>query len=819
MNLNFKDNILPHLIAVMIFLLLTVIFFSPLIFNDKNLAQNDILQGAGAGQEIVEYREQTGKEALWTNSMFGGMPAYLINTKWSGDLMAYVAAVYRLGLPSPADILFVAMLSFYILLLAFKVRPYLAIAGAIAFGLGSFNIISIEAGHIWKVRAIAYMPLVLAGVHLVFRKKYLPGLVLTALAVALEIRANHLQITYYLFLLLLIYGIVMLIFQFREDGLQSVLKISGTLLVAGILAITCNFGRLWTVYEYGQFSIRGPSELTSGESPTSAGLDKDYAFRWSNGIMEPITFIIPNFYGGASQQSLDSDSNLGEVLSRNGLAPVQVREQLRNVTTYWGQQPGVAGPVYAGSIMVLFFVLGLLLAPKKHVYWIAIAVGLSIALSWGSNFQMFNYFMFDYFPGYDKFRSVTMTVVIALLCIPLLAMLALEKVMVEGWTERNRKKFYLAGGIVLGFLLLIALLAGIFSFRGSVDEVLSQGGAPDWYIDALRSDRKDLLRSDAIRSLLFAGAVFAVVFYYLKTKLSETLALVLIILLTCLDHWFVNKRYISTDDFITRPIQTFEDPNEADQFILSDPQLNIRVLNLQGPWNEARTSFHHQSLGGYHGAKMRRYQDLIERCLTPEIETLISQLRANQSDFSAVPVINMLNTKYLLAGDRRESVITNRNPWGNAWFVSKVEEVSSPDQEIQATCNLTDPQTAVVNSSRWNLNYTDLSGDGSIELMEATPNFLKYSSSNRGAGLAVFSEIFYPKGWKASIDGESAEILQVNYILRGLEIPAGEHTIEFTFEPAAYYTGNTIMLIGSLLLLLLGLYTLFHQLKFAVRNE
>ncbi len=809
--MNLKKDILPHVIAVAVFLLLTVILFSPVIFQGKGLAQHDILQGAGAGQEIVEYRQQTGKEALWTNSMFSGMPAYLINLRWSGDLMRYVTKVYSLGLPSPADITFVGMLSFYILLLVFGVRPYLAIAGAVAFALGTFNIISIEAGHIWKVRAIAYMPLVLAGVHLVFRKKYLPGFILTALAVAFEIRANHLQITYYLFLLLLIYGAVMLIFEYRENGFNSLIKISGVLIAAALVAICCNLGRMWTVYEYGQYSIRGASELTSATNGDSDGLDKAYAFRWSNGILEPVTLIIPNFFGGASQQTLDNDSNLGEVLARNGLAPVQVRDQLQRVNTYWGDQPGVAGPVYAGAVIALFFVLGLLIVLKKHVYWLVIATVFSIVLSWGSNFEAFNYFMFDYFPGYDKFRSVTMALVIALMCIPLLATLAIERLWDLGWNENTRKKLFTAGGIVLGFLLLSAVFSGIHGFRGGVDEMLSQQ-APAWYMEALRADRQDLLRNDAIRSLVFALLAGCVALFYVRQKLSGTLAALLLVLLITMDHLLVNKRYITTDDFVSNPTQAFSLPNQADQFILSDAQPNIRVLNLQNPWSEARTSYHHSSLGGYHGAKMRRYQDMIERCLTPEIENLIGQLRANSIDFAGFPSLNMLNTKYLLAGDRRESVITNNQNWGNAWFVSAINGVSSPDEEIAATCALTNSRTAVINTMRWPLTASSLS-TGSIQLVESTTNYLKYQSSNSGSGLAVFSEVYYPKGWKALIDGQPANIIQANYILRALEIPSGDHTIEFKFQPAAYTVGNKVMIFASILLIAAGLFTVYLQFK------
>ena len=425
--MNFKQNILPHVAAVAIFLVTTVVFYNPLVIGGKTIRQHDIVQGLGASQEIIEFRNETGGEALWTNSMFGGMPAYLINTQWSGDLILYVHRALTLWLPAPAGVTLVSCITFYILLLVFKVRPWLAVIGGLAFSLGTFNIISIEAGHMWKMWAIAYMPLVLAGVHLTFDRKYIFGMALTALGLALELRSNHLQITYYLLLLLLIYGGTHLVFAIREGKVNILAKSLGYLAVAALLALGCSLGKIWSVYEYGQFSTRGPSDLVNTEGPSN-GLDREYVFHWSNGITEPVTLLIPEFFGGPSVKSLPVDSNLGEALRAHGMAPVQIRQQLQQVTTYWGDQPGVAGPSYAGAIVIFLFVLGYSLTEKRHLIWISIAIILSTMLSWGHNFESFNNFIFDYLPGYNKFRSVSMTLVIALLCIPLAAFMGLEKI-------------------------------------------------------------------------------------------------------------------------------------------------------------------------------------------------------------------------------------------------------------------------------------------------------------------------------------------------------------------------------------------------------
>ena len=810
--MNFKQTILPHLVAVLIFLLVTVVFYSPIVFGGKTINQHDIARGFGASQEIIDFRVNTGEEALWTNSMFGGMPAYLINTQWSGDLMLYVHRMLTLWLPSPAGVTLVSCITFYILLLVFKVRPWLAVVGGLAFSLGSFNIVSIEAGHMWKMWAIAYMPLVLGGVHLIFRGKFLQGMALTALALALELRSNHLQITYYLMLMLLIYGAVQLLYAVRTNQTKSLFKSVAYLTVAVILALGCNFGKIWSVYEYGQYSTRGPSDLVNSEGPAN-GLDKEYAFRWSNGITEPLTLLIPEFFGGPSVSSLSVDSNLGESLRVHGMAPVQIRQQLQQVYTYWGTQPSTAGPSYAGAIVIFLFVLGYSFTEKKHLIWITIAIVLSTILSWGHNFEGFNNLMFDYFPGYNKFRSVSMTLVIALLCIPLAAFLGLENLLYRLREPESLKKLLVAAAITAAILLVAIIYSGIGDFRAPVDDRLT-GQVPPWFIDSLRSDRASLLRGDAVRSLILVILAVAALFYTIKDKIGFSVLYGILGVLMLFDLWGVDRRYLQSDDFVRSNKASETIPTAADQRILNDPDINYRVLSyLQNPWAETSTSYFHKSIGGYHGAKMKRYQELIDGCLDSQYRDLLQSLQNRESDWGRFGVINMMNTRYFLLGADENGVAANSSALGSAWLVSKATNVTSADDELAGVCSIDLSSTAIVDESRFKLSASEFDNSGNISLVEYQPNYLKYNFENQANALAVFSEIYYPKGWSATIDGKPAKILRANYILRALEIPGGSHVIEFHFKPKAYAVGNKVMMAFSILLILLFAGTFFLRVK------
>lgn len=805
-NISFKSQVLPHIIAIVVFLVITVVFFSPIFFGNKAIQQSDVLQGLGAGQEIKEYREATGEEPLWTNSMFGGMPAYLISVLYPGEeILNTLHNIYSLWLPRTPDLIFKAMLSFYILLLVFGIRPYLAIAGAIAFGLGTYNLISIEAGHIWKVDAIAYMPLVLAGIHTTLKGNRIWGFTLTALALAFEIDSNHLQITYYLLLIVLIYGIAMLIHAIRQHHLKPFLINSAIVILAVVLAVGATAGRLWNTYQYGKYSIRGASELTNSgnaQEENSSGLTRDYAFAWSIGKLETFTLMVPDFSGGGSSRGLDQDSETAELLASNNMNRQQINQILSNIPTYWGEKPFTGGPTYAGAIICFLFILGCFLAPKEHRIWLIVATVLSIVLAWGRNFAVFNDFMFNYFPGYNKFRAVEMSMVIALLCMPLLGFLGLETLLKKEFTQQTQKKFWIASGITAGILLTLIVFAGAGDYEASVDQQLLSAGYPQNIIDAIRDDRQALLRTDAFRSLFFVAVAIALAYFYLKRKINYTIVASGLGLFILIDLWGVDKRYLNEEDYVraSNRLGYFE-PTEADQEILQDTT-HYRVLNLQNTFNEGRTSYFHASIGGYHGAKIRRYQDLIEHYLNNEINTVIQQLQQGNRDFNNIPVLNMLNAKYIMAGSSRNAVLVNPNALGNAWFVSKVRTVNSPDEEIEALGNLDPAQTAVVDVSKFPVEQNSYNQEGSIQLTEYKPNYLKYEANATGESFAVFSEIYYADGWKALLDGKEVDHVRANYILRAMQVPPGNHTIEFVFDPPSYRVGSTVMMISSILLVL-----------------
>jgi len=792
--MDFK-KITPHIIAVVIFLIINLIMYWPMYLEDKGLNQNDILQGAGANQETIEYRNRTGDEALWTNSMFSGMPAYLINTVWSGNLIKHIPITIDKIIGSPASHTFVAMISFYILLLVFRVNPYLAMSGGFVYGLNTFFLISVEAGHIWKVAAVSWMPLVLAGIILTFQRKYLYGFILTALSMALEIRSNHYQITYYLLLIVLVFGIFKLYHAIKNKEIPQFGKTIGILIVAVTLGLGANFGKLWSAYEYGKFSIRGPAVLSSNDQ-SSGGLDRDYAFAWSNGVWEPLTFLVPNFYGGASQQKVSMDSDLAQGLKSRGAGSGQVRSFVQNVPTYWGDQPFTSGPYYLGAIAIFLFFLGALLV-KGHIKWWLVSTSiLGIVLSWGDNFETFNYFIFDYLPGYNKFRAVSMTVVISFLTMSLLGFLGIKEFLDAEWKD-TKKQFFYAVGITAGLCIALVLISFSIRFRGAVD---AQLGDQQWLVELIREHRAGMMRSDAFRSLFFILASGAILYYWKQEKLSNKLAIAIFSLLLLVDYIPVGKRYLNEENFIDDPKSSFFNKSAADEKILTDKG-HYRVFNLNNPFNEARTSYFHSSIGGYHGAKMRRYQDLIENRLQPEMGSMIESLRSGNTDLSPYSSINMLNAKYIKFGNQAGQVIKNDAALGNAWFVNNAKKVNSPDEAMAALSNTNVENTAIIDATEFEVSQSTYNV-GSIQLKKYEPNELVYSSDLQGKGLAVFSEIYYPLGWEATIDGTPVEILRANYVLRALEIPAGQHEITFKFKPAAYHIGNKIMLISSIIIYL-----------------
>jgi hypothetical protein len=800
----FSQHVLPHLVAVVAFLIVTMFFFKPVFFENKKLEQRDIQEWEGSSKELRDFRQETGEEGLWAESMFGGMPAYLVNVEWGNTTVRFMKQVLSVWLPHPVNNVFAAFICYYILLLVFGVRPYLSIAGALAFGLSSYLLIGLSAGHNARIGAVAFMPLVVAGIHLAFSNRRILGFGVTAAAFALHLRENHLQITYYLALIIAIYGLVQLIRYIRAHQLTEWLKNVGILVPAIALAIGSFLGPLWSVTEYSSYSTRGKSELThqpsSGQS--GSGLSKTYAFEFSNGILEPMTLMIPNFYGGGSMNYIfqDQESETYKALVRS--QDNQLANQLAGYTSaYWGPQR-LSAPYYAGAITVFLFAIGIAFNDKQWTWWLAGCALLGIVLSWGKNFDTLNYFLFDYLPGYNKFRSVTFAIVITLFALPLLGFLGMERLIREGASKENKKKLLIAFGVTGGLCIVVMILSGMLSYTRDVEQQL-----PPWFINALREDRQSLLLSDAFRSFAFITLAFLIVYFGIYKKLPAVFYGCLAFMVM-VDLAVVDKRYVSSENFTRKPgANAAFVASEADAAIERDKS-HYRVYNLQNSlsdaWNEAKTSYFHHSIGGYHGAKLKRYQELLDSCLYEETAEFVEDAQARSIKLQNYGILNMLNTKYIKFGEQANAVLTNEEANGNAWFVSEVIQVNSANEELDKVCGIDTKTTAVVDASKFKVAAkTATDSTAKITLAEFKPNYLRYESNSTTGGLAVFSEIYYPKGWHAFVDQKEVSILRANYILRALEIPSGKHSVEFKFQPEAYTVGNKVTSISSWLVLLL----------------
>lgn len=807
-SINFSKQVLPHIVAILVFFITTVAFFNPFFFDNMSLDQHDINQWKGGAQEMIEYREATGEEGLWTNSMFGGMPAYLISVNWDDGIISGFKSVLSLFLPHPVKNIFLGLISFYILLLSFKVRPYLAISGALAFGLSTYMIIGLGAGHNSRIGAVAFMPLVLAGVHTAFTRNKLIGVALTALALALELRENHLQITYYLLIIVVIYGAIQLFEVVKDKKIVDFSKTLALLILAALLGLGTFIGKFWTTYEYGKYSIRGKSELTQTQSSgEKTGLSRDYAFQYSNDSWGPMTMIVPNFLGGGfgtyfiqeeGSETLNALQRAGDQETANQLA--------RYSSSFWGEKP--PAPYYIGSIVCLLFVLSLFFLEKKYIIWLVSVSVLGILLSLGDSFQSFNYFMFDYFPGYNKFRSVTFTMILPFIAMPLAGFIGLEKVLSIDFTKEVQKRVFTAVGIAGGLCLAIVLFSGAASFMKPGEEQL-----PVWFTSALQADRESMMRSDALRSLLFIVLVGGLIYLHSKKTISSLILSSSFVILILVDNIGVDNRHFGENNYKRSTDRSFVNPTAADKEILKD-KTQFRVYNLQADaMSEARTSYHHSSVGGYHGAKMRRYQDFYSNCIEGQRQQLISNLQNNNSDLRAFGAINMLNAKYLSFGPGANDYITNDAAFGNAWLIENVEKATNADEELSKTCEVNLTNTAVIDISKFNISSDVYPMFGRIRLIDSTPSRLVYDAQTSDTSLAVFSEIYYPHGWVATIDGKEEPILRANYILRALEIPKGKHEVVFEFKPAAYTIGNPITLASSIVLLLLVLGSIAYSSK------
>ena len=798
MNLKFFST---HLVSLLIFIIAALLYFHPVLKGEK-LSQSDITQHIGMAKEVNDYRITTGLEPYWAESAFSGMPTYQIGTYFPHDYLSYLDHLIRF-LPRPADYLFLYFLGFYVLLLAFKVDWKLAIMGSLAFGFSTYLMIIFGAGHNAKAHAIAYMPLVIAGVVYVFKKQYLLGFTLTGLATALEIKANHPQMTYYLLFAIFILGIIELIEAIKKKQITQFTSQSLTIITAMLLAVGVNSTRLMATKEYSDFSTRGNTALTVNSDGTpkevTSGLSKEYITQFSYGISETYNLLVPRYMGGGTVESLDKNSNTYKYVSSIA-SPKQAEGFTKQVYTYWGDQLIVEAPAYVGAVIIFLFFLGIFLVKGKFKYWLVASTVFSILMSWGKNFELLTNFFIDYVPLYNKFRAVSSFQVIAELCIPLLGILAIKefifsKLSKEEKLEAVKKAFYVTSGlIIIGLFYAISFS----TFEGLRDANYSQY---EGLLDAVIADRKSLLYSDSFRSLVLISVSFSILWLFLKQHINKTKVIIVFTLLILFDLVQVNLRYVNDDDF--RQARKIDKPFRASSVDLQiqKDKSHYRVANFTGdPFQDGRTSYFHKSIGGYHAAKMGRYQDLIEFHLGKQ----------------NMQVYNMLNVKYFIIPDNdgKEQMQQNPNNNGNAWFIKNIKYVKSANEEIKALDSLNTKTTVVINekSLTTSVSYSkELDSLANINLVKYSLNALTYDSNSTKDEFAVFSEIYYKNGWNAYIDGELKPHLNVNYVLRGLEIPAGKHSIEFRFEPKVIQTGSTISLLSYVLLLLIPLGWFFYD--------
>ena len=782
------NKIFPYAVAIIIFVIASLLYFNP-VLSGKKIKQSDITQFIGMSKQVNDYRAKNNEEPYWLSNAFSGMPAYQVSAYYPNDFVRYIDKGLRF-LPRPADYLFLYFLSFFILLTALKVDWKLAILGSLSFGFSTYLIIIFGAGHNAKAHAIGYMPMVLAGVVYIFKNRFLLGGFITALAMALEVYTNHPQMTYYLGFILLIFGIVELINAIKQQQLPTYLKQVGFIVFAVVLGLGVNATRLLPMKEYGDFSTRGKSELTINPDGTvkkaEKGLDKTYITEYSYGILETFNLMIPRFMGGGTVESLGDNSKFYETLAL-AAGPEVARQESKKALTYWGKQPIVEAPAYIGAIVVFLFFLGVFLINDKIKYWLVGATIFSILMSWGKNFSGLTNFFIDYIPLYNKFRAVSSIQVIAELCMPLLGVLALHKIFSKDITKEEKlaalkKAVYVTGGLCVFFILFGSSL---FAFEGIRDGLYQQ--LPT-LVDALIADRKSMLFNDSLRTLILILLSAGVLWAFLNEKLKQLPVLAVLAALIIFDLTSIDINYVNKEDFVTaRKVDKPFIATQADKEILKDKS-NYRVINLSAnPLQDGRTSYFHNSIGGYHAAKMKRYQELFDYQI------------ANNN----VEVLNMLNVKYFIADDKEFEQNTEAN--GNAWFVNTVKEVKTANEEIKALDSLDTKLSAVYKFTNAKINFPVVQVTDSlakINLVENKITELTYESENTVDQYAVFSEIYYKDGWNAYIDEVKVPYQRVNYVLRGMIIPKGKHTISFKYGPTVIKTGSTISLVSYAILLL-----------------
>lgn len=820
-------KLLPDLIAILAFVLLSFAYFFPADIENRILFQHDTAAGAGAGQEVKEYYEQTGERSRWTNSLFGGMPMYQIAPSYdSTKSLQWVQKAYQLFLPDYVCLTFMLMLGFYILLRVFGIPVWLAGLGGIMWAFSSYFFILISAGHIWKFITLAYVPPTIAGIVLAYRGKLLWGGILTALFVALQITSNHVQMSYYFFFVILFFVGAYFEKAWRTKTLPQFFKASAVLIVAALVGIAANVSNLYHTYAYSKETMRGKSELVqTGDAAkqTSSGLDRDYITQWSYGIDETLTLLVPNFKGGASTALSQSETAMSK-------ANPMYSSLYGSLTQYFGTQPMTSGPVYVGAFVLFLFVLGCFIV-KGPLKWALIgATFFSIVLSWGKNFMPLTDFFIDYVPLYNKFRAVSSILVIAEFTIPLLAIFALKRLLEEPEILKQEKKpLGISLLLTAGIALLLAVAPGSIGsgyvpaqeaqmLQNAVNQQMIPANELSGILANLGEMRAELVSSDALRSFIIIGIGCSLLWLYASGKLRSSLTIAGITILCLADMWGVNKRYLNDAQFVPHSIrtETFTKTN-TDELILQDTSLDYRVLNFAtSTFDDNNTSYWHKSVGGYHPAKLRRYQEMIEHHISPEMQAAYKAIATAGGEMDSVDankfrVLNMLNTKYFIfpAGQQRQTVpILNPHAYGNAWFVNKVQYVNNANEEIDALDSIIPTETAVVDARFKDVlkgtteSYKD--SLSSIRLTSYTPNRLTYETNNAQDGIAVFSEIYYPDGWHVTIDGQPAELARADYILRTMYVPAGQHTIEMRFDPTSLHVTEGIAY-GALALLVIGI--------------
>lgn len=809
MDKSIKSKTLPHIIAVLLFIVISVAYFSP-VLDGKKLIGHDTESWIGMSKEVADYNKNNDDAALWTNSMFCGMPSYQISLKKPTNILIALNIAID-TFPRVIYTLFLYLIGFYILLLSFRVNPWLSMACAIAFAFGSYNFIILAVGHNTKALAIAYMAPLIGSIVMSFRWKRWMGAALTALFLGLAILSNHLQILYYTLIVLLIFGVVEFVYAIIEKRMKETLITLAALIGAAIIGITLNATMLLTTYEYSNYTMRGASNgLTIDKTSTQEGLDIDYITNWSYGIDETLTLLIPNYKGGASQGKLSNSSATAAKLKELGVPDVDAFLDENPMPTYWGTQPGTSGPVYVGAIICFLFVLGLLIVEGRNKWWLLGAAILSILLSWGKNFMPFTEFFVNNIPLYNMFRAVSMTLVMTAFSMALMASLALKEFLTDSIDRQKKiKALYISAGIVGGITLLFSLipqLAGNFISSSDANHL----GNWEFLQTTLPIDRQSLLRADAFRSFVFIALTAATLWLYAARNLKIKFVIIALAVLFLADMAPIAKRYLNSDNFSEKQEEDYFTPSPADKIILQD-YAQFRVLDMSvDVFNSSKPAYFHNCIGGYHAAKLRRYQELINIHLEREIMNTRQSFKGATSEADIVKyfpynqILNMLNMKYLIYHPDAQPL---SNPFtnGNAWFVSTCYISETADEEMLKLGTLNTKTELVADKEFASLIPKKIIPDSTARIIQTSysPNSIKYSSQATTDQVAVFSEIYYKKGWNAYIDGKKTAYFRANYLLRALPIKAGDHEIEFRFEPASYSIGKILSLISSILLILI----------------